>query len=116
MKVFALPSEVPAPHVDYRNFDLATVTRDEDAHKEALKKWLIAAGYTGELTGEIYSEPIADGMAQYMYADNGAKSVLIHLPYGDAYDSRDVEHVPRKVIVERIAGRKHLDALFASRR
>lgn len=110
MKVYSCPSEVPLPAVDYANYSHDKVTADENKHKEALKAHLIALGYTGEHTGKIYRVPVADGYAQYMVADGGRSSVLIHLGYGDAYHSRDVAHVPKKVILERIAR----DAKFTS--
>lgn len=89
-----------------------TYQQRENDHKEALKAELIRLGYKGKYTGEIYSEPVADGRAQYMFADAGAKSVLIHLPYGDAYQSLNVQHVPRKAIIERIESQKRIKALF----
>jgi hypothetical protein len=38
---------------------------------------------------------------------------LIHLPYGDAYQSRDVGFLPKKEIIRRLGSSKKLAALFA---
>jgi len=105
MKVYTCPKEVPAPTPDYSNYDSAKVLADENLHQARLVKWLKKGGYTGKYTGEIYSVGVADGHANYMVAD-GPKSCLIHLPYGDAYDSRDVEFIPKKEIIRRIEARK----------
>lgn len=115
MKVYSCPPEIPAPQPDYTNYDHAKETAAEEAHSAALKEWLITNGWSGKYTGEIYSEGVADGAALYMLGDNGAKSILIHLPYGDGYQSLNVQHVPRKVIIERIEAGKRLAALFGKR-
>lgn len=112
MKVYALPAEVPAPKVDYMNFNLQQVQADEDAHKEQLKAWLISQGYKGKHTGKIYREGVADGYALYMMAD-GPKSFLVHLPYGDAYQSRSVQYMPKRAVLESIEADARLMALFS---
>lgn len=114
MKVYGLPDEVPFAEPDYKNYDPAKEEARENAHSEALKKWLISAGYTGKHTGEIFSEPMADGYANYMFAD-GKTSALIHLPYGDAWDNRNVQHLPKKEVLRRIAARKGLDSIFSKK-
>ena len=113
MKVYILPKEVPAPKVDYENYDHAKVYGDEEKHMADLKAWLKKAGYTGKYTGEIYKQHVADGYALYMMAD-GSKSCLIHLPYGDAYDARDVGFLPKKEIIRRIEADKSFRALWNS--
>jgi len=116
MKVFSVPDGLPTLEVDYYNYDAKKADQAIDRHKKALEEWLRVHGYSGPLTGKIYSEHVADGYAQYMYADKGAKSVLIHLPYYDAYQSLNVQHVPRKVVIERIQAAERIDALFAARK
>lgn len=111
MKVYVLPKEVPAPKPDYSNYDHAKETAAEAKHMADLKVWLKKAGYNGKYTGEIYREGVADGYALYMVAD-GAKSCLIHLPYGDAYQARDVQFVPKKEIFRRIEADKKFSAMF----
>jgi hypothetical protein len=76
---------------------------------------LIKAGYTGKHTGGIYRTGVADGCAQYMIGDKGRGGVLIHLPYGDAYQSRDVQFLPKAEILKRIEGEKAIAELFAER-
>lgn len=111
MKIYTCPEEVPAPQPDYRNYDHKKEQAAKDKHTADLAKWLKKAGYKGKYTGEIYKEQIADGYALYMMAD-GSKSCLIHLPYGDAYQSRDVEFLPKKEIIARIEANKKFRALW----
>ncbi len=112
MKVYTLPDEVPAPEVDYKNYDREKMLRDEDEHMAKLKAWLREAGYVGKRTGEIVAFQVADGYARYMLAD-GKKSALIHLPYGDAYHYRDVKFLPKAEILRRIDADKKFTAMFA---
>ena len=106
MKVFSLPESVPAPIVDYSKFNMDAVEKDEKEHQEKLKATLISLGYKGTRTGEIVRFQVADGHAQYMFADGGEKSGLVHLPYGDAYQYRDVSFLPRSEILRRMDAEK----------
>lgn len=121
MKVFTLPTEVPAPRVDYMNYDREQVIRDETEHRAALKKFFTDLGYTGKNTGRIYRESVADGQALYMVieAPRGTnakdKFFLVHLPYGDAYQSRTVHYMNKKGILELIDASDRIDALFKGR-
>jgi hypothetical protein len=111
MKVFALPAEIPAPAVNYQQYDRDQVAADERAHQERLAAWLRTNGYPGPHTGKVYRTHVADGYALYMLAD-GKTSALIHLPYGDAYESRDVGFLPKKEILARIAADERRAAFF----
>ncbi len=110
MKVFGPYTRLPEP--DYRNYDWREESKKEKAHQEMEAAELRRQGFTGPNTGRILQIPVADGHAIYMYADNGAKSILIHLPYGDGYQSRDVEFLPRKEVLARIEQRERITALF----
>jgi hypothetical protein len=118
MKVYSLSAEVPAPEVDYMNYDHAKATAAEEAHQKAVKKYLTDLGYTGKNTGRIYREGVADGYAQYMVAEapRGSnakvKFFLVHLPYGDAWQSRTVGYMTKKGILDLIEASDRLDALF----
>ncbi len=114
MKVYALPKEVPAPEIDWSKPD--DWRAKEAAHAEALKAWLIRGGYTGPRTGEIARFPHADGYANYMLADGAKKSVLIHLPYGDAWNYPYIERLTKKDILENLDRAKALNALFAKKK
>lgn len=114
MKIYTCPVEVPAPEPDYSNYDNKKQAAAEDKHMTDLKAWLKKHGYPGKYTGEIYSEGVADGSALYMVAD-GRSFCLIHLPYGDAYQSRDVGFLPKKEIIRRIESNKKLEALWKQR-
>ena len=110
MKVYACPKELPF-EPDYRNYDFKKVAAQEETHRKALAEWLRKQGYTGKHTGKVLSVPFADGRANYMLAD-GSKSCLIHLPYGDAWNSPDVQFLPKKEVLRRIAARESLNSLF----
>lgn len=106
MKVYSCPADVPAPEIDFSApFDLREETKREEAHQEALKAWLVTHGYTGKHTGRIYCESVADGAALYMFGHGptAGKSILIHLPYGDAWESRNVAHIPATEIIRGFA-------------
>lgn len=114
MKVYGIPDEVPFPEPDYANYNTEREQKREAEHRAALVEWLKKTGYTGPHTGEIVTFPVADGYAQYMLAD-GPKSFLLHLPYGDAWQYRDVGFLPKKEILKRIEQRKGMASLFAKR-
>ncbi len=104
MKVYALPDELIFADPDYRNYDRDAEVAREAKHQEQIKAWLISKGYTGKHTGRIYSAQVADGYAQYMFADAGAKSFMFHLPYGDAYQDRAIAHMSKTAVI------KYMDA------
>ncbi len=114
MKVYACPPDVPAPEVDYSNYDRAKVERDEEAHTAQLKTWLQMRGYDGPNTGRIFSSPIADGYASYLFADGkGAReSILVHLPYGDAYMDRNASFLPEEEVLARIEADDRMREVF----
>jgi len=114
MKIYSCPKEVPPPQVDYSNYDHAKVAAAEEKHLSDLKAWLRKAGFTGKNTGKIYSEGVADGSADYMIAD-GRTFFLVHLPYGDGYQSRNVQFLPKKEIIRRCYAREQFDALFTKK-
>jgi hypothetical protein len=112
MKVYSCPTEVKMPKTDYTNYDYEKVQQQETEHRAALKLWLIKSGYTGKRTGETVHFPVADGSAEYMLAD-GKKSLLIHLPYGDAWNYDAVQFLPKAEILRRIDTDKKFAVLFA---
>ncbi len=113
MNIYALPTEVPAPKVDFSNYDHKKELEAENKHMADLKAFLIKQGYDKPLTGEILSEPIADGKALYMVLDGGRTWGLIHLPYGDAYDSPNVQFLPKAEVKRRVQAEKKLRAMFS---
>lgn len=115
MKIFELPKEVPAPSVDYSEYDRVKVLADEEKHMADLKTYLQKMGYSGQHTGGIYREPVADGYALYMVAHGGNTLSLIHLPYGDAYSSRNVQFLPKSEIIRRLEADKKMALLFAKK-
>lgn len=116
MKIYTLPDEVPAPVVDYSNYNHKKAQKDEENHQAELKQYLIGLGYDKPLTGEILQEPMADGYALYMVMDGGRNWGLIHLPYGDAYDSPNVQFLPKAEVKRRIQARKNINKLFSQQK
>lgn len=114
MKIYSCPKELAFAEPDYLNFDLEKEQAREEKHSADLKAWLIAAGYDGRHTGRIYSTPVADGHASYMFADKGRGGALIHLPYGDAYQSRDIQFLPKAEILKRMESADRLAEMFRS--
>jgi hypothetical protein len=102
VKVYSLPEKLEATIPE---FDIKTTYTDwenaEREHREQVKQWLVDNGYTGKNTGRILYMPMADSHAEYMFAE-GSKSCLIHLPYGDAWHSPDVQYLPKKEILRRL--------------
>ncbi len=113
MKIYSLPPQVPAPEPDYANYDSAKEMQRERDHTAVLAAWLKANGFPGKMTGEIYSEGVADGSALYMVAD-GRQFALVHLPYGDAYQSRNVAFLTKKEIIRRLEATKAFNKAFAN--
>lgn len=112
MKIYSCPKEVLFGEPDYANFDIDKERAREETHSSDLKAWLRNAGYDGPNTGRIHSMPVADGHASYMFADRGPDSALIHLPYGDAYQARDVQFVPKTEIIKRMDAAERLSEIF----
>ncbi len=115
MKVYKLPQGLEAPEPDYSNYDAKKEQAAEAAHMQAVRDWLKKNGYTGPHSGKIYREGVADGYAQYMMAD-GPKSFLLHLPYGDAYQSRTVSGMSKASVVKLIAAEDNFAKLFHGNR
>lgn len=112
MKIYSCPKEVLFGEPDYANFDIDKERAREETHSADLKSRLLNAGFDGPHTGRIHSVPVADGHASYMFADKGQDSALIHLPYGDAFQARDVQFVPRTEIIKRMDAADRLSEIF----
>lgn len=117
MQIYSLPEELEAtlPELTMNWKEYAAA---EKAHAETVKAWLIENGYTGTKTGHELWLPVADGRACYMFADargtgSGQKSFLVHLPYGDAWHSRDVEFLPQKEVLKRLVDPSKREEMFA---
>lgn len=115
MRIYSCPTEVPAPEIDFRNYNHDREMRREEEHRQQLAQWLRTNGYPGANTGRICSFPVADGKAMYMVAEKGRSVSLIHLPYGDAWQYRDVQFLPKDEILRRCDAEDRLRAFFARR-
>ncbi|WP_285905119.1 hypothetical protein [Pseudodesulfovibrio pelocollis] len=113
MKIYSCPASLEFTY-DYSKYFAEGYSKAEEEHKTQLLQFLKDAGYTGENTGRIYKEPVADGYAMYMYADTPTgKAILIHLPYGDSYSSMNAQYVPKEEILRRIEADEQIDAMFS---
>lgn len=113
MKVYAAPEGITL-ETDYSNYNPENERKKEDQYKADIKSLLVSEGYTGPLTGEIATFPVADGYAMYMYADAGRKSCLIHLAIGDAWNYQFIERLTKADIVQSINRNKNLKKLFGN--
>lgn len=117
MKVYAVWDDIPAPKYDYK---LSWVENDKltNQYLAAIRAKLFRGGWTGPLSGEIYRSQVADGYAQYMFANRPAgysgreKCFLFHLEIGDAWFDRDVEFLPKTEIMKRIREIQKMDEYF----
>jgi hypothetical protein len=112
MKIVSIPDEIAYAQPDWSTYDPSAEREREAAHQETLKTWLQQNGWAGPRTGQELMEPHADGYARYMYGD-GARAVLVHLPYGDGWDSPNVEHLPKKEVLKRIDRQISIAELFS---
>lgn len=119
MKVVSLPKDCPAPDIDDFFQDgigigiaIEKWHAAQDQHKVDLVQTLKDLGYSGKNTGRVLEMPVGDGAALYMLAE-GPKSFLVHLPYGDAYHSPDVEFLPKSEVLRRIDSRDNIKAIFS---
>ena len=111
MKVYALPEHIKyEPDYSGYNWDAECKLRADIEAK--LKAWLIENGADGPYTGEVVRFGVADGYANYMFADYGRRSALIHLPFGDAWHYGDVEFLPKKEILKRLEQQKRMSKLY----
>lgn len=111
MKVYGSPLDWQE---NWNDDHKARATRIE-AYEVLLVEELKKLGFTGKNTGRKCQFQVADGYAEYMLAD-GKKSALIHLSYGDGYQYRDVEFLPKKEIMARIEQRERQIAFFEKRK
>lgn len=115
MKLYALPTEVPAPKFDFKDgiehYDTLC-----DNHRQDLKTWLIQNGWFGKNTGRTVSFSVADGSAEYMIAQAGPRSgrstSIFHLPYLDGYHYRGAEKFSFKELLEMADSAEKLAAHF----
>lgn len=101
MKVYSVSAEVQFDY-DYADFTQEDFAAKSQAYIAKVKDLLIVRGYTGENTGRIARFPVADGAAEYMFADDGRHGALIHLETCDCYQYRGIEHMSKAGILEEI--------------
>lgn len=82
--VYKLPKDIPAPVVNYRNYNSAEVENAEKSFLDALTSWCQKRRPGNDVIGAVIQFPHADGYAQYMVADVETAEI-IHLPLGDCW-------------------------------
>jgi hypothetical protein len=117
MKVYGAPESISKPSWP-QPFNHKQYDENCKAYRAEIVTWLQGLGYTGPLTGRIVAFGVADGSAQYLFADGGRKSFLVHLQEVDGYQYRDVEFLPKAEIIRRLQKREgdpgYVPPLFGS--
>lgn len=112
-KVFSPPKSITVPAFDIR--DIKGSQEKEKQFIDQVKAWCKGHSKDKEnasYVGEVFRIPMADGNA--LYAVYSLKPVeLIHLPVGDAWDSKWANRANAKEIRQQIDGAKHIEKLFA---
>jgi hypothetical protein len=117
MKVYSFPEGITVPVLDFTKIDLPALHAAEQEATRQAAEALREQGYTGENTGEEFSIPHADGAARYMVAEGPPGSrvfALVHLPYGDKWDSPYSRRVTKKDVLASIARRRNLPSIFGA--
>lgn len=92
LKVFAGPSEVPLPVVDWTaKLDIAKMRADKQSYLERLAAHL-KSRKAGKNVGEIVRFPHADGYACYMVA-SWRPLHLVHIDLGDGWHYPHIERL-----------------------
>lgn len=115
MQVYSIPEELPFAEPDFKNYDSKKEQAREKAHQDQVKDWLVRNGYKGPNTGKILSIPMGDGAARYMYADSPKKCFLVHLPYGDAWDSPFARDLTKAAVIKRLVDESKLTSIFEAK-
>lgn len=115
MKVYCSPEHIKLEEPNYRNYDREAEEKKEEAYKAAIKAWMLEEGYNGPHTGGIARFGVGDGYAQYMLADKGRGSFMIHLAIGDAWKFPFIERLTKADIVKNIEQQNAMTRLFARR-
>lgn len=110
MKVYAAPEGIQEPKWP-SPYSYEAMVAEEKRFEDECRKWLADNGYNGPNSGKIVRFGVADGYAAYMLAE-GRRSFLMHMPFGDAYQYRDVEFLPKAEILKRIKQEEGLKAIF----
>lgn len=83
--IYAPPLEMPVPQLDL-SLSIPERLKAEERWIERVRKWVKRNG-SGEYAGKTIRDQVADGYAMYMVFSL-RPLILIHLPLGDAYQSR----------------------------
>jgi hypothetical protein len=109
-KIYAPPKELPVPQFDYKDFKWDEWQKTENEYIEKVKAYCVAYG-NGAERGALISFGVADGKALYVVFSM-SPVVLIHLPLGDAWQYRGIEHFSAQGIREEVRRAKAWDEVW----
>lgn len=112
-KIYGPPRELPAPQMDYEHFDFKAWQKTEDEYLGKLKKYCEEKG-SGDCKGEI-SFGVADGRALYMVYSL-SPAVLIHVPLGDAWQYRGIEHFSARGLRQEVERQRAWDKVWEGKK
>jgi hypothetical protein len=116
MKLYSIPTEVPAPKFDWQNQTIEQYDAECQKHREELKTWLQKNGWSGKNTGRTVTFSVADGQAEYMIAQAGPKtgrsSCIFHMPYLDGYHYRAADRFSFTEMLEFASQREKMEEYY----
>jgi hypothetical protein len=108
--IYSPPPELGEPTFDYK-VDYKTNLKMEEEWVDNLRSWVKNEFGNKEYVGEIICDPVADGYAQYMIASLHPLK-LIHLPIGDAWNSKWAHKWSVKDVKSMVNSQKALKEIF----
>ena len=109
-KIYSPPKELPVPEPDYMNLKWDEWQKTENDYIEKVKAYCVAYG-NGAERGTLISFGVADGKALYVVFSM-SPVVLIHLPLGDAWEYRGIEHFSASGIREEVRRTKAWEEIW----
>lgn len=110
--IYAPPQEMPVPQIDL-SLSIRERMEVEDKWIERLRRWVKQNG-SGQYAGKVIKDQVADGYAMYMVFSL-RPLILIHLPLGDAYQSRWDHRWIASDVKQMVEREETLHALFSKK-
>ena len=113
MKVYAAPSHIELPSLDFR--DIPAYEKASADYLSAVQDWARENSAPHALAGEVVSTPYADGQAVYVVAKLEGSVALIHIGTWDAWRSPLFERTATVKYLREIAARRNARAVLDER-
>jgi hypothetical protein len=113
-KVYGPPRELPVPEMDFEHFDWKAWQRTEAEYIGKLRQYCTEHG-SGDCKGETITFPVADGHAIYMVYSL-SPAVLIHIPLGDAWQYRGIEHFSARGLRQEVQRQREWSKLWSGKK